>query len=81
MSQEHLVMTYRGRIKNGVVVLDASASLPEGSEVEVSPLPDEKKGPTLSERYKNFVGSLDGLPKDMAENHDHYIHGAPKRPT
>lgn len=24
-------------------------------------------------------GTAEGLPDDMAENHDHYIHGTPKR--
>ena len=28
-------MTYRGRVKNGAVVLDAPAALPEGAAVEV----------------------------------------------
>ena len=26
-----------------------------------------------------FAGTVDDLPSDFAENHDHYIHGAPKR--
>jgi hypothetical protein len=26
-----------------------------------------------------LIGIGNGLPKDMAENHDHYIHGAPKK--
>ena len=29
-------MTYRGRVKNGAVVLDAPAALPEGAAVEVT---------------------------------------------
>lgn len=29
-------MTYRGHVKGGVVVLDEAASLPEGTEVEVT---------------------------------------------
>jgi hypothetical protein len=31
-------MTYRGTVKNGVVVLDAEAALPEGIAVEVVPV-------------------------------------------
>lgn len=72
-------MTYRGRVKNGVVVLEKSASLPEGTEVEVSPLKVEADAPTLNERYKDFIGIVDGLPPDMAENHDHYLYGTPKK--
>jgi hypothetical protein len=72
-------VTYRGRVKDGVVILEKSASLPEGAEVEVSPIEAKSDAPTLNERYKDFIGVVDGLPPDMAENHDHYIHGAPKR--
>jgi hypothetical protein len=35
--------------------------------------------PTLYERYKDFIGIADGLPPDMAENHDHYLYGRPKK--
>ncbi len=30
-------MTYRGRVRNGVIVLDEPAALPEGAEVDVTP--------------------------------------------
>ncbi len=72
-------MTYRGRIQNGVVILDPSVSLPDGCEVEVNPVGRQEPIPTLYERYKDFIGIAEGLPADMAENHDHYFHGAPKR--
>jgi hypothetical protein len=69
-------MTYRGHVRNGVIVLDAPASLPEGAEVEVIPSKDGTAMLTLAERYKDFIGIIEGLPPDLAENHDHYIHGA-----
>jgi hypothetical protein len=34
---------------------------------------------TLAERLKNVIGQGKGLPSDLAKNHDHYIHGAPKK--
>jgi len=71
-------MTYRGRVKNGVIVLNEPNGLPEGAEVEVLPLPAAQDGPTLLERMKDIIGIAEGLPTDLAENHDHYIHGAPK---
>ncbi len=70
-------MTYRGRVKNGMIILDPPAQLPEGARVEVQPVSEEAETPTLYERYKDFIGIAEGLPADMAENHDHYIHGAP----
>ncbi len=72
-------MTYRGRVKNGVVIFDPPASLPEGVEVEVVPAKDSALTPTWAEVFKDVIGKAEGLPPDMAHNHDHYIHGAPKK--
>ena len=78
-------MTYRGKYSKGAVILPGDVDIPEGAEVEVTPvaLPPNggsgQEGPTFYERYKEFVGTLDGLPSDLAENHDHYLYGTPKR--
>ena len=78
-------MTFRGHIKDGTVVLDEPTTLPDGTPVEVravepsAPLDSPEAGPTLYERYKDFIGIAEGLPEDMAEEHDHYIHGTPRR--
>ena len=29
--------------------------------------------------FKKWAGKAEGLPPDLAENHDHYLHGAPKK--
>ena len=78
-------MTYRGHVKNGVVVLDEPAELPDGMAVVVTPVDgsapaasDEERMPTLSERLKDVIGTVEG-PPDLADNHDHYLHGAPKK--
>ncbi len=34
---------------------------------------------TLYQRLKRVIGKAKGLPRDFAAQHDHYIHGAPKR--
>ena len=71
-------MVYRGVVKNGVVVLDPGVRLPEGSEVRVEPVsPPTRK--TLADQLGDLVGSVPDLPPDMAQQHDHYLHGAPKR--
>ena len=84
-------VTYRGHIKNGVVVLKKKAKLPEGTEVSVKPVKrvkkaaskkrtrDVRKLPTLAETMKDFIGSAKGLPPDFSVNHDHYLYGAPKQ--
>ena len=34
---------------------------------------------TLYERLQPFIGVVNDLPPDMARNHDHYLHGVPKK--
>ncbi len=82
--QYEVPMTYRGHIKNGVVVLDQAVQLPEGAEVEVAvqplrPSSQPQQASTLLERFGSLVGSCPDLPPDMAENHDHYLHGREKK--
>ncbi|MCG3197311.1 MAG: hypothetical protein GHCLOJNM_01796 [bacterium] len=72
-------MTYRGHVENGVVVLDEGAELPEGAVVEVDLPEPEDQGESLRELFMRFSGVVKGYPSDFSENHDHYIHGTPKR--
>ncbi len=78
-------MTYRGKYSRGTVTLPRDVDIPEGAEVEVTPVAPtpngegQPEGSTIYERYKEFIGSLDGLPSDLAENHDHYLYGTPKK--
>lgn len=78
-------MTHRGKIKNGVVVLDRPGILPEGAEVSVRALKGraarrsgKARPPSVYERYKKFVGAVKDLPADMSVNLEHYLYGAPK---
>lgn len=78
-------MIYRGRVKNGGIRLEDSATLPEGAEVEVhlvQETPGEREAeeiPSLYEQLKGFVGKAEGLPPDASLNLDHYLYGLPKR--
>jgi hypothetical protein len=72
-------MTYRGRVQNGVIVLDDPGKLPDGAEVEVRPIGQAGQTRTLYDRLKNVIGTAEGLPSDLAENHDHYLHDVRKR--
>jgi hypothetical protein len=64
-------------VKNGVVVFDEGTPLPDGTPVQVSPMP--KPEPTVKERWERLSGMAKGLPPDLAKNHDHYLHGQPKK--
>jgi len=60
-------------------VLPEGVARPSGTLVRVEPLPPEEQMPTLAEALKDFVGIFDDLPSDLAVNHDHYVHGQPKK--
>jgi len=41
---------------------------------------EDKEGPGAKEgEWRKFAGSVRGLPSDMALNHDHYLHGLPRK--
>ena len=71
-------MTYRGRVKNGVVVLDPPATLPEGISVRVEPQETTDLLQSLKDGLRGFSGTVQGLPEDLADCHDHYLHGKPR---
>jgi len=73
-------MAYPRHVKNGVVVLDEPARLPEGAAVRVELAdPQERREhlPPLAVRLKDVIGIVEG-PPDLAANHDHYAHGKPR---
>lgn len=74
--------TYMGEIRGGIVVFDqGTPPLPEGSRIRIEVVQGQeaRQGRTLAERYASIIGIAEGLPTDMAEQHDHYIHGTPRR--
>jgi hypothetical protein len=72
-------MTLKGRVKNGVIVVDKGVSLPEGAEVTVD-MPEKTAGAgeAISDTLLRHAGKGIGLPSDLAERHDHYAHGRPR---
>ncbi len=79
-------MTYKGKVKGGVVVVDEPGSLPEGAEVRIEltshpadePALDED-GQTLGQKLLKYAGKATGLPADASRNHDHYLYGTPRK--
>ena len=77
-------MVLTGVVKNGTVVFDPGVSLPEGTCVEMIVQPKSAAQPgsaasPLGEELLKLAGIVKGLPPDMALNHDHYLHGQPKK--
>ena len=52
------------RVKAGLADLERQQTPPERS---------------VWDALLEFAGTAEGLPPDLAENHDHYLHGSPKR--
>jgi hypothetical protein len=71
-------MELEGVVQNGVIVPDDPTALPEGTRVRITPTVVEKPKP-FGERFAQFKGATSGLPEDLAEQHDHYRLGTPKR--
>jgi hypothetical protein len=71
-------MTYHGHVKDGQILLDQAVSLPDGAEVHVEVIEVPKNGEDLQAVLLRHAGKGQGLPIDLAENHDHYVHGKPK---
>jgi hypothetical protein len=71
-------MKYHGTVRNGTIVLDDGVQLPEGTRVKVPPVNEAGEELTLIWLLK-YAGCLKDLPADFAAEHDHYIHGTPKR--
>jgi hypothetical protein len=71
-------MEVEGVVHNGVIVPDDANALPEGTRVRITPAPVQKSRP-FGERFAQFKGAVLGLPTDLAEQHDHYRLGTPKR--
>ncbi len=75
-------MTLLGTVVNGTIIVDGNQPLPEGARVEVTvtepAAPAVAAKPTLLGLLQ-LAGTLSDLPADFAAEHDHYIHGTPKR--
>lgn len=72
-------MTLEGIVRNGVIVPSNGPNLPEGTKVKILVESEIEAPRTAKELLMQFAGCMTGLPSDMARNHDHYIHGTPKR--
>jgi hypothetical protein len=71
------IMEIEGTVQNGVVVLESASALPEGTRVKVT-APD-LVAPTHYDLFHDVIGQAEGVPEDLAKNHNHYIRGGPKQ--
>jgi len=82
-------MTYRGIVQDGVVVLSNGQALPDGTVVNIVPSFEQKPGSrkeddrSIGQKLADLARQAEtepcDLPDDLAKNHDHYLHGLPKK--
>jgi hypothetical protein len=75
---------FEGIVQDGVVVLDDAGALPSGTRVRIEKIQQKTAASSsiwqrLRELGKKAELRATNLPADLAENHDHYLHGQPKR--
>lgn len=78
-------MTLRGRVSNGVIVLEKPNTLAEGTEVTVRAIerkarPSRRRRPVkVAKGLLKLSGAAKGLPADASRNIAHYLYGHSKR--
>lgn len=71
-------MTFSGQIKDGKIVLDGNAVLPEGAKVEVYVLRSRRDGPfEPNPELLKYAGIADDLPPDASSTVDRVLYGRP----
>lgn len=71
-------MTFTAKVHQGTILLPPGIDLPEGSQVEVHAQAEAETRKKSRKGLLQFAGSIEGA-ADFAAEHDHYIHGTPKR--
>ena len=80
-------MELHGVVREGVIVPDDSTSLPaEGTRVRFEKdddktlvKTDEPEKGWFAKRFAKYLGVITDAPDDLAQQHDHYLYGTPKR--
>lgn len=73
-------MVYRGRVKNGEIVLDPGVRLPDGAEVRIElELSERSEVPRGQDPLVQMADlAVETGISDLATNIDHYLYGHPK---
>ena len=75
-------MSFTATVEKDMIKLPPGVHLPDGTKVIVEPeqpAASTDVEPSLFESLREFVGCVDTGLGDLAENHDHYLYGTPKR--
>jgi hypothetical protein len=72
-------MTYRGTVKNGVVVLSENVKLPDGTSVEVIANEVVPADDPFLAAVQKVAKPRPHWPDDYSRNLDHHLYGVPKQ--
>jgi hypothetical protein len=72
-------MVLKGMVQDGVIVPEPGTNLANGTEVRIEVIPPNPPKKDLADVLLEWAGSAEGLPSDLALNHDHYLYGLPKK--
>ena len=76
-------MSFTATVENDTIKLPPGVHLPNGTKVTVEPEPEKRtegdETQSLYESLKPFIGCINTGLGDLADNHDHYLYGTPKR--
>ena len=71
-------MTITAIVENDTIKLPVHVR--DGTRLEITlPEPTAKSGGNALAWMEEYLGCIKDLPEDFAAEHDHYIHGTPKR--
>ena len=73
-------MSYKGTVKNGVVVLPPEVKLPDGTPVEVIAQEIGPEEDPFVSAVLRVAKPRPHWPKDYARSLDHHLYGVPKQP-
>lgn len=75
-------MTVLAKVHNHAIQLPPEVVVADGTEVQVV-VPEAASASTQPASFfdtvRDLIGSIKDGPEDLAAEHDHYAHGAPKR--
>jgi hypothetical protein len=72
-------MSFTGTVERGMVKVPSEAAWADGTSVRIEKIEVSPDRNELTRKLRQIAAQLDGLPPDWAREHDHYIHGTPKR--
>jgi hypothetical protein len=70
-------MSITATVEKDTIKLPEGVHLEDGTQVLILPQPRERS--SNAQRWAKYIGCVETGIGDLAENHDHYLYGLPKK--